>query len=286
MTPHSSPYTGGSLWSRLERALVASGKDASALNSADFSPVEHFHTGGLNATDELLGLLTVPPPQRILDIGGGIGGPARTLAQRINARVVIAEVSPDFCTVGRRLNQLAGMDERVTVLQADGTRLPFTSASFDLVWMQQANMNVEDKQALFSEIERVLLPGGHYCFQEVLAGSRPGPLSLPAPWAGRQADSHLETAGVTRERLGSLGLKELLFEDLTESMAGFTRRRLDAMAASGPPLVGVHLLSSADVRQTTLSTMQNIEDGRIAFVRGMYLKSEAGRGNDDQHRAV
>jgi ubiquinone/menaquinone biosynthesis C-methylase UbiE len=271
MASNLSGYAGEDLWSKLLDALKSAGKDPTALKPEDFGPIEHFHTGGRAATEELLRLAPAEP-RLVLDIGGGIGGPARFLAQRTGATVVVAEISPNFCRAGSRIDRVANLEERVAFVCSEATALPFATATFDLIWMQQAGMNIARKQGLLAEIARVLAPGGSYCFQEIMAGAQPGPLTLPAPWAARQEDSHLTPAAAYREMLLGFGLQETAFKDVTESLARFTRDRLALLVANGSPPLGVHLLSSADVLQTTRNTLRNIEDGRIRFVRGAYRK--------------
>jgi sarcosine/dimethylglycine N-methyltransferase len=267
-----TPYSVKDLWRRLEQAFRAAGKDPERLTEDDLIPFEHFHTGGAGATNELLAFAGPVKPRRVLDIGGGLGGPARYLASHIGAFVVVAEFLSEFCLVGGQLNKLTGHADSVGFLRADGTNLPLLAGSFDLVWMQQAGMNIEDKAGLLGEIERVLIPGGHYAFQEILAGPNPGPLILPMAFAVDEGDYHLEPPDTTRERLRGLGLRELAFEDVTPTFTAFTRSRVDALVADGPPPIGPHLLSTGDAREIVPNMLRNIEDGRMAFVRGVYQK--------------
>jgi SAM-dependent methyltransferase len=269
----TTPYRTSGLWARLEAGLLAAGKDPATATYADFKDVEHFHTGTARATEELFTFLGDVMPARVLDIGGGLGGPARYLATKTGATVVVADPAEDFCAAGLRLSRLAGLTGRVGFVRGDGTSLPFRTGRFDLVWMQQAGMNIRDKRALLSEVSRVLAPGGRFLFQEVMAGPRPGPIFLPVPWAVTQDDNHLVPPETIRSLCESLGLSELFLADATAELAMTTRNRLEAMRSQGLPPLGVHLLSAGDPLVTPANTLRNVEDGRICFTRGGFTKT-------------
>jgi sarcosine/dimethylglycine N-methyltransferase len=264
------PYVTNDLWAGVENALLAAGKDLSQLTSSDTAPLDHFHTGGLEASKDLLRLASVAKPSEILDLGAGIGGASRFLAEATQASIFSLDFSPEFCDVNRRLCHVIANTGDIQVTAGDATALPFRAASFDLVWMQQAGMNIADKDALFSEIARVLRPGAVYAFQEIVAGAQPGPLDLPVAWAATQKDSNLEPAGAMRSRLQSLGLKELSFEDVTSSLLPGLQERVRNVGAKGPPLLGVHLLSTNDLLPILQGMLSSVLSGRIAFVRGVF----------------
>ena len=83
--PITSHYTQGDLAGRLRAALPADGVDPNQPTVEALAPYDHFHGRGLEATEELADLLTVSLDDHILDIGSGIGGPARYIAQRFGA---------------------------------------------------------------------------------------------------------------------------------------------------------------------------------------------------------
>lgn len=258
------------LWTGVENALLAAGKDLSQLTSSDTAPLDHFHTGGLEASKDLLRLASVIKPSAILDLGAGIGGASRFLAEATQASVFSLDFSPEFCHVNRRLCNIITNSADIQITAADATAISFRAASFDLVWMQQAGMNIPDKDALFSEIARVLRPGAIYACQEIVAGPNPGPLDLPVAWAAMQEDSHLEPAESMRSRLQALGLKELFFEDVTSNLLPGLQERVRNVEAHGAPLLGVHLLSTNDLLPILQGMLSNALSGRIAFVRGVF----------------
>jgi ubiquinone/menaquinone biosynthesis C-methylase UbiE len=267
------PYVTEGLWPLIERALQAAGKNPGNVTNLDTAPFDHFHTGGLEASKDLLQIASAVQPAKILDLGAGIGGASRFLAEFTSASITSLDFEPEFCSVNRRLTEAVGYSSEIEVIVGDGTRLPFNTESFDWVWMQQAAMNIADKEALYSEIARVLRPGGQFVFQEVVAGPMPGPLKLPTPWAAAQEDSHLEPAESMRTRLQRLGIHEVAFEDVTMSLMPGLQQRVDHVRANGAPALGVHLLSTSDLLPIVEGMLLNAKSGRIAFVRGVYRRS-------------
>lgn len=270
MSETAHPYVANGLWTAIESALLSAGKDLAQLTSADTSAIDHFHTGGFRASQDLLELASPSHPSEILDLGAGIGGGSRFLAEHTGASITSLDFSQEFCVVNRRLSAALGHTTSIRTVVGDGTALPFRPASFDLVWMQQAGMNIADKQALLNEIARVTRPGGLYAFQEIVAGPSPGPLTLPVAWAATQEDSHLEPAESMRSRLRGLGFEELAFEDITSKLADGLRERVRNIQSNGAPVLGVHLLSTSDFLPVVRGIAASTDSGRIAFVRGVY----------------
>jgi sarcosine/dimethylglycine N-methyltransferase len=129
----------------IEQALVAAGKDPGHLRQADLALLEDFHTMGRIATAQLADLVEITPDDEVLDAGSGIGGTARYVAGRSRCHVAAVDLTGEYCQTARWLNQLAGLDDRISVRQADVTDLPFQDATFTLMFSQHVQMNVADK---------------------------------------------------------------------------------------------------------------------------------------------
>ena len=109
----------------------------------------------------------------MLDIGSGIGGPARTLAAEFGCRVTGLDVTEAFCRAATMLTGWLRLQDRVTFRHGNALDMPFGDAAFDVAWSQNSMMNIEDKATLFREVHRVLRPGGLFVFDVVLAGPTP-----------------------------------------------------------------------------------------------------------------
>ena len=96
----------------------------------------------------------------LLDIGCGIGGPARWIAAKYGCHVTGVDLTAEFCEAARELNSLSGLADRVQILHGSALSLPLPDNSFDRAYSQAALMNISDKRGVFREALRVLRPGG------------------------------------------------------------------------------------------------------------------------------
>src|SRR5689334_10536017 len=194
-------YGSGRLADRIEAALQAAGS-ATTPTPDDLAPLDQFHSGGMHTTKELAERLKPKAGEKVIDVGGGIGGPARTLATLYGCSVTVLDLTEAFCEAGAALTALTGLSDRVSFSHGDALDLPFPDASFDVAWTQHATMNVEDKERLYAEAHRVLRPGGRLSFHEVMAGPVQ-PIHFPVPWAREPAMSFLRPAAEVRSVLAA-----------------------------------------------------------------------------------
>ena len=194
MTNIDSHYSIGDLRSRITDALRDAGLDPEGrLSPEQLAPLDHLHTDALFSTRSRVELAEIDRGTRILDVGAGLGGPARYLASTVGCAVTCLEPVLDFCDAAAMLNEMTGLSGLVSVEPGSALDMPFEDGSYDLVWTQNATMNIEDKARLFSEIRRVLTSGGRYAFQEITAGPQQ-PIHFPVPWASSTEMSFLSSA--------------------------------------------------------------------------------------------
>lgn len=150
-------------------AVRATGKDPDALTPDDLAPIDQFHTRGKPATIELATLAGLRAGMRVLDVGGGIGGPARTLAAEFGCSVTVLDLTEAYVRTGEAITARLGLSDRVSFRHGSALALPFADGSFDAAWTQHSSMNVADKAQMYAEIRRVLRPGGIFALHEVMA---------------------------------------------------------------------------------------------------------------------
>jgi ubiquinone/menaquinone biosynthesis C-methylase UbiE len=187
------------------------GVDMSSLDS--IVPFAEFHTLGPRATSMLAEAAGIEAGESVLDVGCGIGGPARHLASKVGAVVSGVDLTPEFCEAAVLLNRKAGLD--IPIFHGSALDLPFDDASFDVVWTQHVTMNIEDKATAYREMRRVVRPGGRLAFFDVIGG-REQPIHFPVPWAEEQSISHLVTEEWMRRLVTAAGFSVRLWEDHTE----------------------------------------------------------------------
>lgn len=251
-------------------ALTAAGVDIDHLTVTDLAPLDQFHTGGIDATRALATLAGITPGATVIDIGGGLGGPARVLAQEFGAHVSVVDLTESFVKTGAALTARLGMADRVTFRHGDALALPFPDSSFDLAWTQHATMNISDKERLYTEIHRVLRPGGRLVFHEIMPGPVE-PLQFPVPWASNASISFLRTSEEIAALLAQLGFVQVVWNDHTaESLAWFAAMRERAAAAPMPPPLSLQLILGDDITERIASIGRNFAEDRARVVQAVF----------------
>ena len=248
-------------------ALQAAGKDLDALTPDDLAPLDEFHSRGRKATQELAERAALRTGERVLDIGCGIGGPARFLAARFGCQVTGVDLTPEYCRLATLLAVRTGLADRVQFRVADAVALPFEDRSFDVGWMQHCSMNVPDKQRLFAEVGRVLRPGGRLVVYEVVAGSG-GEVVMPVPWAHEASTSFLAPAAGLRRTIEDREFRVRDWEDATGEALEWFQKIVERMRTA-PPVLGIHLLLGPDMLTMSTNMMRNLEEGRIEIVKAI-----------------
>jgi ubiquinone/menaquinone biosynthesis C-methylase UbiE len=261
-------YGRGDLATRILEALRAAGKDPDALTTADLAPVDQLHARGRGATLELARLAGITSRMRVLDVGGGLGGPARTLASEFGCAVEVLDLTEEFCRAGRVLTARTGLDDLVSFRHGDALEMPYPDAGFDAAWMQHSSMNIPDKERLYGEIHRVLRLGGRLALHEILAGPV-SPVHFPVPWARDPSLSHLRPPEETRDLLKETGFEELAWIDETTPALRWHQERL-AATPGGPPPLGPHLVFRHDFGEMLRNQVLNLSEDRIAVIQAAF----------------
>ncbi len=252
-------------------ALQAAGKDLDRLDIDDLAATDQFHGGGRPATLRLAELAGLRGPAeagagpRVLDVGGGLGGPARTLAARYGCTVTVIDLTESYVDAARELTTRARYADRVSHLVGNALDLPFEDHSFDVVWTQNSGMNIADKDTLYRGMHRVLRPGGTLAFQEPLAGPAGDP-HFPLMWADRPELSFLWRDHELRALVAAVGFEEQVWELVSEAAA--------IASAPAPPPHAVQRLIMGDERLTAIAAAnrRNLAEDRIATVHAVFHK--------------
>ena len=227
-------YSQGGLLTRLEASLSEDGVDPAHPTLEELAPYDHFHGRGLEATEDMANRLPISAADRILDIGSGLGGPARYMARRFGCRVAGIDLTAEFCEVARLLTARLGLEDRVSFRQGDALALPFDDEAFDGAYSMNVSMNISDKRALYRGIHRVLKPGAWLCLSEAAQGPGGEP-DYPQAWAATAASSFLATPEDTRAELEAAGFAVESLRDTSREARDFATRSRAIVEAGGKP---------------------------------------------------
>jgi ubiquinone/menaquinone biosynthesis C-methylase UbiE len=176
----ASHYTRERLKEKILQAVVETARDPGHLTAGDFAAVDEFHVGGLEATQQLATQMELRPGLRLLDVGSGIGGPARYFAAEHNCKVTGIDLTEEFVEVAKSLTQLVKLDRLAEFQQASAFDLPFEPETFDDAYMIHVGMNIADKAGLCREVRRVLKPGGLFAVFDIMR-TGDGAIRYPVP---------------------------------------------------------------------------------------------------------
>ncbi len=253
-------YKAHELLSAIDAELRKRGLNPAQIAAEDLDGIDHFHTAGRQATAELATLAQVTPGMKVIDIGGGTGGPARTLASTYACDVTVLDLTAEFCAAGTVLAERVGLGERVTFYHGNALNIPAAANGFDLAWTMQSSMNIPDKPRLYSEIFRVLRPGGRLAIQEYLAGPGGAPV-FPTPFANDESMAFLLPEEAMRGTIRAAGFREVAWRDVTDALNQLPTGHLM-----------VSLVHGAKEGEMQRIMRRNREERRIIVVQAIFEK--------------
>jgi sarcosine/dimethylglycine N-methyltransferase len=263
-------YRATGLKERLETALAALGPDDQLLTPAQLAGLDQFHTRGLAATAELADLAQIAAEMAVLDVGSGVGGPARFLAATYGCRVTGVDLSEPFVQAAKYLTERTGLSGQVSFTTASALELPFDAGRFDVAMLQHVAMNISDRARLYHEIRRVLRAGGRLAAFDVVSLS--GEPHYPVPWARTASTSFLLTAAATREAVEAAGFRTLVWQDGAEAAkAWFIQRR----EAGPPPSPNLGAVMGPDFQQLAANLGRSLMEGRVGVLTAVFASLDA-----------
>jgi len=264
-------YGIGELWQRIETGLKLAGKDVNSLTLDDLAPIDEFHTRGRAATREVAEMANLKASDLILDVGCGLGGTARYLAEHYKCQVKGIDLLEEYISAGTKLTEFANLSDRVELHYGSALDLPYENEQFDIVLTQHVQMNIVDKHRFYSEIERVLKPGGRFIFHDVfLSGGKPA--LYPVPWADDESVSSMVTESQARSAINKMDLEiDQWFGKVPESVKFFDRV-LARIEANGHAPFGIHLILGDNAEEKMRNHARNLSENRLSVVVGVAHK--------------
>lgn len=266
MSQVASFYSGpGGLVAAIGTALDAAGLSRATLRPADLAPVDEFHIRGRAASLEIVEALGLTAHSHVLDLGSGLGGPARTLAELTGCTVTGVDLTSEFCEAATALSEWTGLSSRTRFQVGDATATGLPDGAADAALTVHAAMNISDKPALYAEAFRLLRPGGRFVIYDVLKGEG-GDVRYPVPWANDPSTSFLATPQEMRELLPAAGFTVISEVDSSDDSLAWFRQMRASIERDGPPAVTFATFLGDAFGQMTANQVTNLAERRIRTV--------------------
>jgi len=268
----SESYLHGDLLKAIQSAITRLGKTVDSVTIEDLAPVDEFHIGGRLATESFLDQLDFSEQDHILDVGCGLGGASRFVANMYKSHITGIDLTQEYIETGKALCSWVKLDKQITLQQGSALSMPFQDDSFDGGYMMHVGMNIEDKTQLFAEIYRVLRPGSNFGVYDVMR-QNDGELVYPVPWATDGSTSSLATPDKYKEALADAGF-EIANERNRRDFAldFFKQLRAKTEASGGPPPLGLHTLMQESTGEKIKNMINNITENYVAPVEVVAVK--------------
>lgn len=244
-----------------------------ALNTVkrtDIAGVDEFHVRGAAVSKELANSIELNG-LTVLDVGCGLGGPCRMLADEYNCQVTGIDLSNEYIRTANKLSELVNLRNKTTFIQGNATELPFEDNTFDIVWTQHVQMNIPDKKKFYSEISRVLKPGGYFLFYDILKKGD-DEVSYPMPWASNASLSFLFKAVEMDGFLKELGFTKEQSTDQTQAGIDFFDALVARLKEFGPPKIGLNVLMGETTKPKLMNLLAHLKNGALELKSGVYKK--------------
>jgi len=265
-------YAKRGLFERLEAALRADGADPAHPTIEALAPYDHFHGSGLEATEDLAALVAVRPTDHLLDVGSGLGGPARWFARRFGCRVTGIDLTPEYCEIAQHFTRLLGLETRVRFQVGNALALPLDDGAFDGAYSMFVSMNIADKAKFYREIHRVLKSGGWVALSEIARGET-SDVAYPTPWAATAEQSFLSTADDTRRELQSAGFEvEQVNNALQRALDFGARSRTMVEHGEKPPYRANALIHGESAAATVANVVRAYNNGSLVPIEVLARK--------------
>lgn len=247
----------------LER-LHQEGKLPGSMTTKEFTGIDQLHVRGRQAVLELATAMKLKPNQRVLDIGSGLGGPARTIAENRGCHITGIDLTSTYNQVATMLSRLTGLTAKTSFTTGDATQLPFGDDSFDAAISLHTSMNIAAKSDFFSEVNRVLKPGRLFGLYDILRGEGGDPV-FPVPWAHDPAISHLLGIGQLTELLEANGFAVQAVMDSTQDSEVSIAQALEK-TDKPQPFLSVESILGEDASDMANNLARNLAERRVRTV--------------------
>lgn len=265
-------YTRENIYETIVQRLHEQGVEKNKITREHISSVDEFHIKGAEVSLEMAKEAELSKELKVLDVGCGIGGPARMIADVFGCSVTGVDLTNEFIRTASLLSQLVGLSGKTEFMTADATELPFEDNIFDVVWTQHAQMNIEEKEKLYSEIHRVLKREGRFIYYDIFSSEKED-LKFPLPWADDSSISFLIELNDFGRLMKETGFKELLRKERTSESIDFFETVFENNKKEGSPKIGLNIFMTEQSSFKLSNLLNNLSENKLKVQSGIYQKT-------------
>ena len=269
-SPIEKHYFKAELFEDIVNRLKELDVNLNKVTRANIAGVDEFHVRGAEVSKELAGSIEIKNTE-VLDVGCGLGGPARMLSDEYNCLVTGIDLSEEYIRTAQKLSELVNLNTKTKFIHGDATQLPFENESFDVVWTQHVQMNVPDKNKFYSEINRVLKKNGYFIYYDILKRGDEEVI-YPMPWANDPSISFLMTEKELEANLSNLNFERIKTKDESVQGIQFFEKLLAKIKEFGPPTLGLNVLMGPSTKDKIVNLLNGLKDEKIVLQSGAYKK--------------
>jgi ubiquinone/menaquinone biosynthesis C-methylase UbiE len=271
ISPAESHYTREHIYEKILAALKQMGVEEKNVTRNDISGVDEFHIRGAEVSKELAAAAGLKSGMKILDVGCGIGGPCRMLAEEYGCHATGIDITGEFIRTARLLSKLVKLENKTEFIHGSALELPFDDESFDAVWTQHVQMNIGGKQKFYREISRVMKKDACFIYYDILSHEH-REVYYPVPWANEESLSFLMTRDELKNYLAHAGLKQKETTDQTAKGITYFDTFFKKIAGEGIPKAGLGLLIGESAKEKLGNVFKNLSEKRIVLESGVCVK--------------
>ncbi len=211
----------------VQKRLEQLGKSTGPLTVEDLTSLGHldqYHYYETEACDEAIQRLKIDDGKYVLDIGSGIGGPARYISQKTQAAFTCVEMQEDLNHMARLLTERVGLQQKIEYLTGDFMKLELPYKKYDNILSFLVFLHMSEKPQIFNKCFQVLKPGGQVLIEDLF---RIGDFDSQEKEKLQDVISAKELLTVDDyvTDLQQAGFTDLIVEDLTTSWSAWCNRR-------------------------------------------------------------
>jgi len=211
----------------IRKKLQQLGKEKGPLTVAELTSLGHldqYHYLETKACDEAISRLSINATHHVLDLGSGIGGPARYMAYHTQAKFTCIEVQADLNSMTKELTERVGLGQYITYLTGDISEISIPDDTFDAFVSFLVFLHIPHKKRLFSNCYKSLKPGSSFLIEDMIELS---------PFTDHEQmclHNMVSASGVIPlkqylNQLQGVGFKELAVEHLTDPWRDWCNKR-------------------------------------------------------------